>query len=84
MDAAINEFFAERKTKWINGKVKTTTTEEEKSLIEDECQKRFPLDTWLPDAAKRAGQLKMVTHPSKFSHPSSKTSSVIAKAEKKK
>jgi CRISPR-associated protein Csy1 len=35
----------------------------------------------VPDAAKRVTQLSMVSHPSKFSHPSAKTSSVIAKVE---
>jgi len=83
LDDAIKEFFAERKSAWLKKKVTASMPEEEKTEIEKEAEEKFSMDTWLPDAARRAAQLSMVTHPSKFSHPSSRTSSIIANAIKK-
>jgi len=83
LDDAIKEFFTGRKSGWLKKKVKNSMSEEEKAEIEKDVEEKFSMDNWLPDAARRAGQLSMVSHPSKFSHPSSKTSPVIAKASKK-
>ena len=80
MNQKISEFFVERKTAYLKAKIKPSlSTEEERQILAD-AEDRFCLSTWLPDAAKRASQLSMVSHPSKFSHPSAKTSSVIAKS----
>src|SRR5690606_31155764 len=51
--------------------------------LQQQAHDKFSLQEWLPDAAKRVAQLSMVSHPSKFSHPSAKTSSVIAQAKYK-
>ena len=83
MDDAIKKFLSERKDERIKKKVKASMTEEEKLAVEQEAKDEFSLDSWLPNAAKRAGQLSLVSHPGKFSHPSSKTSSIIASAQKK-
>ncbi len=53
-----------------------------------ECDAVFSLSNWLPNAASRAGQISISTHPCTFSHPSSRknkngyASSIIAKSEK--
>ena len=81
---AIHQFFADRKAAWLKAKGKSDATEEEKADLEQQASERFALASWLPDAAKRAGQLSIVSHPSKFSHPSAKTTAIIAKAKPKK
>ncbi len=68
-EEAIVTFLSERK----KIKLKGISNEEQIKKIEDS----FNLENWLPDAAKRAGQLSLVSHPSKFTHPSAKTSSII-------
>lgn len=80
---AIHQFFAGRQAAWLKTKGKSDATDEEKADLEQLASKRFALASWLPDAAKRAGQLSIVSHPSKFSHPSAKTTAVIAKARPK-
>ena len=80
MNQKISEFFVERKTAYLKAKIKPSLSPEEEAQILADAEDRFSLSTWLPDAAKRASQLSMVSHPSKFSHPSAKTSSVIAKS----
>lgn len=83
METAFKEFFDERKTAWLKQRVKASMSDEEKAEKERECEEKFALENWLPDAAKRAGQLTMATHPCKFSHPSAKTSAIIAISENK-
>ena len=80
MNQKISEFFVERKTAYLKAKIKPSLSTEEETQILADAEDRFCLSTWLPNAAKRASQLSMVSHPSKFSHPSAKTSSVIAKS----
>lgn len=81
MNQNISNFFAERKATWLKAKLKPSLTDEEKIQRQQEANEKFDLAYWLPDAAKRAGQLTMVSHPGKFSHPSAKTSSVIAQSQ---
>lgn len=78
MSQSINAFFIERKVAWLKSRLTASLSDEEKTQIEREAVEKFSLSNWLPDAAKRAAQLTMVSHPSKFSHPSAKTSSIIA------
>lgn len=80
---AIHQFFADRKAAWLKAKGKSDATDEEKADLEQQASERFALASWLPDASKRAGQLSIVSHPSKFSHPSAKTTAIIAKAKSK-
>lgn len=84
LDPAIEEFLAERKTGWLKKKIKPSLSEAEQAEYELEANKLFSLAEWLPNAAKRAKQLNLVSHPSKFSHPVAKTSSVIAEIEPEK
>lgn len=80
LDPAIQEFLAERKEGWLKKKIKPSLSEVEQAEFEQEANQLFSLAEWLPNAAKRAKQLNLVSHPSKFSHPGAKTSSVIAQA----
>lgn len=83
LEPSVQSFLSERQTAWLKDKLKSASTESEQQNIERQAADKFDLANWLPDAAKRAGQLAMVSHPGKFSHPGAKTSSVIASAERK-
>ncbi len=89
LDPAIEGFFAERKEAWLKKQLKANMNEQEKLEKELECQEIFALPNWLPNAAKRAGQISISTHPCTFSHPSARknkndyVTSVIAQAEKR-
>jgi len=84
LDPAIEQFFAERKEAWLKKNLKVSMTDAEISEAEQECEEVFALKNWLPNAARRAGQISLATHPCTFSHPSARknkngyTSSVIA------
>ena len=77
MDEPIKKFLAERLSVWLKGKIKPDMDEEEIEKWTTEGNNKFSRNQWLPDAAKRARQLSMVSHPSKFSHPNAQASSVI-------
>lgn len=83
LDPAIQDFLNERQELWLKKKITSRTSDEEKVTLEQEAKELFALNQWLPDAAKRAKQLSLVSHPSKFTHPSAKTSSIIAHAERR-
>ena len=80
MTQAVMEYLAERRKNWLEKRLSADTDEAAKLELETEANEKFSLAQWLPDAARRAGHLSMVSHPSKFSHPSAKTSAVIAQA----
>lgn len=80
LDPAIQAFLNERKELWLKKKITAKTSENELAELQTQAEEAFSLAEWLPDAAKRAAQLSMVSHPGKFSHPSAKTSAVIATA----
>ncbi|MGR5205464.1 type I-F CRISPR-associated protein Csy1 [Vibrio sp. PNB23_22_7] len=85
LDPAIAAFFAERKEAWRKKNISAAMHEFEVQEKERECEQQFALVNWLPDAAKRAGQISVSSHPCTFSHPSARknkngyASSVIAK-----
>lgn len=87
LDPAIVGFFAERRDAWLKSKLKASMNELEVKEKTAECEVRFSLDEWLPDAAKRAGQISLSSHPCTFSHPSARknkngySSSVLAVSE---
>ncbi len=89
LDPAIEGFFAERKEAWLKKQLNATMSEQQKLEKECECQEVFALHNWLPNAAKRAGQISISTHPCTFSHPSARknkndyATSVIASAEQR-
>lgn len=81
MAESIYAFLNERKELWLKDRLKKAENENVMAELQQQANDKFSLNEWLPDAAKRVTQLSMVSHPSKFSHPSAKTSSVIAKVE---
>jgi CRISPR-associated protein Csy1 len=90
LDPAIEVFFAERKAAWLKKNTTAKMSELEIRDKEQECDQAFSLTNWLPDAAKRAGQISISSHPCTFSHPSARknkngyVSSVIAKNKSSK
>lgn len=78
MTANIDAFLNERKELWLKDRLKKAKDDAEIAELQHQASDKFHLKEWLPDAAKRVVQLSMVSHPSKFSHPSAKTSSIIA------
>ncbi|OTH00952.1 type I-F CRISPR-associated protein Csy1 [Acinetobacter sp. ANC 4973] len=81
MTASIEAFLNERKELWLKDRLKKAENETVIVELQQQANERFSVQEWLSDAAKRVSQLSMVSHPSKFSHPSAKTSSVIAQAD---
>lgn len=81
MTESIHTFLNERKELWLKDRVKKAENDVERAELQQQADDRFSLKEWLPDAAKRVSQLSMVSHPSKFSHSSAKTSSVIAQVK---
>lgn len=85
LDPAIAAFFAERKEAWLKKNISAAMPEAKVLKKQQECEQNFLLDNWLPDAAKRAGQISVASHPCTFSHPSARknkngyVSSIIAK-----
>ncbi len=71
-DTAISRFFDEKKEAWLKQKLKASMDDSRQREVHQECSKRFSYEVWLPDAARRAKQLSLVTHPCTFSHPSAK------------
>ena len=69
---AIDNFFKERKEAWLKEKLKPSMEEFEVREKKLECMQRFSREAWLPNAAKRAGQMSLATHPCTFSHPSAR------------
>jgi len=72
LDPAISSFFADRKEAWLKKKLKVSMDEYEVKQLHIECDEVFSLEQWLPNAAKRACQISMATHPCTFSHPSAR------------
>ena len=81
MTESIHTFLNERKELWLKDRVKKAENDTVIAELQRQADDKFSLKEWLPDAAKRVSQLSMVSHPSKFSHPSAKTSSVIAQVK---
>lgn len=76
----INNFINGRKELWLEPRLKKATMEEEQTRLHNEASEKFSLQNWLQDAAKRAGQLSITTHPSKFTHTSARTTPINAQA----
>lgn len=71
-EQSISKFFDERKEIWMKKNQKSSMNDDEVLRLKEESKELFKLDKWLPDAAKRAGQISISTHPCTFSHPSSR------------
>lgn len=72
IEQAISTFFDERKEIWMKKNQTSSMSDEEVLRLKAECEELLSLKKWLPDAAKRAGQISISTHPCTFSHPSSR------------
>ena len=89
LDPAITDFFEDRKSAWLKKNIKSSMSDMLVKEKEAECETVFSFQQWLPNAAKRAGQISISTHPCTFSHPSSRknkngyATSVIANGSKK-
>lgn len=87
IDKAIAAFFDERKVAWLKKNLTASMSEVEVREKELECESIFTSNQWLPNAANRAGQISISTHPCTFSHPSSRknkngyASSIIANSQ---
>jgi len=71
-DPEIERFFASRQEAWCLKNIKANMSAQEIAEKKQECADVFALCNWLPNAAKRAGQISMATHPCTFSHPSAR------------
>jgi CRISPR-associated protein Csy1 len=80
LDPAIEGFLNERKEVWLKKKINSKTSDEEKVEFEQQADEDFSLAVWLSNAAKRAWQLSLASHPSTFSHPRAKTTNIIAES----
>lgn len=72
MNETISKFFDERKEIWMKKNQKTSMSDDEILLLQEKCSDELSLENWLPNAAKRAGQMSISTHPCTFSHPSAR------------
>jgi len=87
INEVITSFFDERKEIWLKKSLKPSLSDEEILKVHEACTEIFSLEIWLPNAAKRAGQISMSTHPCTFSHPSARknkngyVTSIISEAE---
>lgn len=86
-EPAITAFFLERKEAWLKKNLKPAMSADVKRQVEKECDDTFSLSNWLPNAATRAGQISLSTHPCTYSHPSARknkngyVTSVLAEAD---
>ncbi len=71
-DPAITEFFSARKDAWLKKNLKASLSETDIERTKQECNELFSPEQWLPNAAKRAGQISLSTHPCTYSHPSAR------------
>lgn len=88
-EQAIKDFFEERKQGWLKKNLSSTAQGLVVKEQEAACDLLFSPEQWLPNAAKRAGQISISTHPCTYSHPSSRknkngnASSIIANPAKR-
>lgn len=72
LDPAIASFFADRKEAWLKKNISAATCDSDILVKQQECEEHFLLANWLPNAAKRAQQISVASHPCTFSHPSAR------------
>ena len=83
MRQIIEEFLNEKKDLRIKAKIKDFIKKENKNPDEIEIQEiinnaqiEFSFENWITAKSRNAYQIKISTHPSKFSHPDAKTSNI--------
>ena len=72
MQDAVIDFFKKRKEDYIKKYIKPSMGNDKEQDVRKECEEKFSLESWLPDAAKRAEQISICSHPCTFSHPSAR------------
>ncbi len=77
IDPAIQNYLNDRKVSKTKKVLNSSKSNFEKNELDQTITDEFMLQNWLPDAAKRARQLSIVSHCGKFSHPRAKTSAVL-------
>ncbi|WP_413482873.1 type I-F CRISPR-associated protein Csy1 [Morganella psychrotolerans] len=75
-DPAITAFLTERKTGWLERKLRGVTNQADIDALRQYGEVLFSLAQWLPRAAVRAGQISLSTHPCTFTHPSARQNSM--------
>ncbi|VAL45095.1 CRISPR-associated Csy1 family protein [Enterobacter kobei] len=82
--AFISEYIAGRRQAKLEAfdKAAAKRSEDSATLAAErrELERRYEPKAWLTDAAKRAGQINLVTHAAKFIHGDSKSSSIYSEA----
>jgi CRISPR-associated protein Csy1 len=68
----IIEFLEERKQAYLKKNLKSSMSEGQQQQVTETAAEKFNHKTWIPDAAKRAGQLSFTTHPVTLSNPSAR------------
>ena len=84
LSAFIAEYIAGRRQTKLEAfdKAAAKRSEDSATLAAErrELELRYEPKAWLTDAAKRAGQINLVTHAAKFTHGDSKSSSIYSEA----
>ncbi|HCM9554334.1 TPA: type I-F CRISPR-associated protein Csy1 [Enterobacter kobei] len=84
LSAFIAEYIAGRRQTKLEAfdKAAAKRSEDSAALAAErrELERRYEPKAWLTDAAKRAGQINLVTHAAKFTHGDSKSSSIYSEA----
>jgi len=83
MRQVIEEFLSDRRDLRIKAKTKDFIKKENRNPDEIEIQEiinnaqnEFSFENWIVSKSKNSYQIKISTHPSKFSHPDAKTSNI--------
>ncbi len=81
IDGFIKDRWAPKRLALDKALEKADTPEERDTILEKQQQltTAYGFDAWLLDAAKRASQIKVVTHAVKYTNPSAKGSSIYLK-----
>ncbi|MBK8455475.1 MAG: type I-F CRISPR-associated protein Csy1 [Thiofilum sp.] len=66
-------------TNFLEGRKQKPLKEGKKDVLEIESEYSIPV--WVANAAQRAKQLSLVSHPAKFSHPDARTTPIFIKSE---
>jgi len=72
LNSKIQDFLDDRKAKSLKKNITAGMDEHDVQCVHLEADKEFNISNWLPDAARRAGQISLSSHPCTFSHPSAR------------
>lgn len=75
MMKVIEDYINERKTLWLNRKIKESPDKADQ--LRQTAEELFSYRNWIEDASIRAAQLKIVSHVPKVTHPDAQASAFI-------